>query len=231
MIECDAAEVNEDLLDKAFDLAQDEINKMCKAQDEFLAKCDINLKTILYNKPSEALMSYVKGIITPDKFAVMTGNTKVGFNEIFRQYEKEVLELAKDKIGQPEWDDFTESKLKIAAFNVVKHYIRDRVLHEGKRIDDRDMFTIRPLHCEVGLLPRVHGSGLFRRGDTQVLSTVTLGSPGDTEMVDTMEEDDLEKRYMHHYNFPPFSTGEAGKYSYYPGRREIGHGAIGENEF
>ena len=103
---------------------------------------------------------------------------------------------------------------------MVKHYIRDRVLHEGKRIDDRDMFTIRPLHCEVGLLPRVHGSGLFRRGDTQVLSTVTLGSPGDTEMVDTMEEDDFEKRYMHHYNMHPYSTGEANS-SRGTNRREV----------
>lgn len=227
MIECDAAEVSEEILDKAFDLAQEEINKLCKAQSDFLAKCDIDLKTILYNKPSDALMSYVKWIITPDKFAVMTGHTKVSFNELFRLYEKEVLELAKDKIGQPEWEDFTESKLKIAVFNVIKHYIRDRVLHEGKRIDDRDMFTIRPLHCEVGLLPRVHGSGLFRRGDTQVLSTVTLGSPGDTEMVDTMEEDDVEKRYMHHYNMHPYSTGEANS-SRGTNRREVGHGRLAE---
>lgn len=158
MIECDGAEVSEELLDKAFDLAQEEINKICKLQSEFLAKCTITTKAIAYNKPSDELMAYVKGIITDDKFAAMTGFSKVGFNELYRQYETEVLELATEKIEDKSLEDFTPSAIKIAVFNVIKHYIRDRVLREGKRIDDRDMFTIRPLHCEVGLLPRVHGS-------------------------------------------------------------------------
>ena len=77
MIECDGAEVSEDMLDKAFDLAQEEINKICQFQSDFLAKCEINAKTIAYNKPSDELMAYVKGIITPEKFAAMTGFTKV----------------------------------------------------------------------------------------------------------------------------------------------------------
>lgn len=227
MIECDAAEVSEELIDKAFALAQEEVNKLCKVQNEFLKKCTVTAKEIAYNKPSDALLAYVQGIITPDKFAAMTGNSKVGFNVLFYQYEKEVLELAKEKISNDEESDFTVSKIKIAVFQVVKHYIRDRVLHDGKRIDDRDMFTIRPLYCEVGLLPRVHGSGLFRRGDTQVLSTVTLGAPGDVEMLDTMEEDDLEKRYIHHYNMHPYSTGEANS-SRGTNRREVGHGRLAE---
>lgn len=227
MIECDAAEVDEALLDKAFDLAQIEINKICKMQSEFLAKCSPVAKTIAYNKPSDALIAYVQGVITPEKFAAMTGHTKVSFNELFSQYEKETLELAKEKIEDASIEDFTTSKVKIAVFNVIKHYIRDRVVHEGKRIDDRDMLTIRPLYCETGLLPRVHGSGLFWRGDTQVLASTTLGSPGDTEMVDTMEEDDLEKRYMHHYNMHPYSTGEANS-SRGTNRREVGHGRLAE---
>lgn len=227
MIECDGAEVSEELLDKAFNLGQQEINKLCKIQAEFLAKCSISAKEIKYNKPSDALMAYVQGIITPDKFLAMTGHTKVSFNELFNQYQDEVLTLAKDHIADENQEDFTTSKIKIAVFNVIKHYIRDRVLHEGKRIDDRDLVTIRPLYCEVGLLPRVHGSGLFWRGDTQVLSTVTLGSPGDVEMLDTMEEDDVEKRYIHHYNMLPYSTGEAGS-SRGTSRREVGHGRLAE---
>lgn len=163
MIECDGAEVSEDLLDKAFALAQEEVNKLCKIQAEFLAKCEIRVKEIMYNKPSDALIAYVEGIINADKFAPMTGNTKVSFNELFYQYEKEVLELAKEKIDSADHPDFTVSKIKIAVFAVIKHHIRDRVLHEGKRIDDRDLLTIRPLYCEAGLLPRVHGSGLFWR--------------------------------------------------------------------
>ena len=77
------------------------------------------------------------------------------------------------------------------------------------RIDDRKQEDIRPLYCEIDVLPRVHGSALFRRGDTQILSTVTLGAPGDTETQENMEEDNIKKRYMHHYNFPGFSTNEA----------------------
>lgn len=99
-------------------------------------------------------------------------------------------------------------------------------LEEGKRVDGRAPDEIRPLRAEVGLLPRTHGSGLFERGETQVLSIVTLGSPGDEQVLDTMEESG-KKRYMHHYNFPGFSVGEA-KPVRSPGRREIGHGALAE---
>lgn len=163
MIECDAAEVSEELIDKAFALAQDEINKLCKVQVDFLAKCTIAPKEIMYNKPSDALLAYVEGIINTEKFLAMTGNAKVGFNDLYYQYEKETLTLAKEKIANPDHPDFTESKIKLAVFQVIKHHIRDRVLHEGKRVDDRDILTIRPLYCEAGLLPRVHGSGLFWR--------------------------------------------------------------------
>lgn len=103
---------------------------------------------------------------------------------------------------------------------------RRHTLEEGKRVDGRSPEEIRPLSAEVGLLPRTHGSGLFQRGETQVVSVVTLGSPGDEQTLDTMEESST-KRYMHHYNFPAFSTGEV-KPVRSPGRREIGHGALAE---
>ncbi len=103
---------------------------------------------------------------------------------------------------------------------------RRRTLEEGKRADGRGIDEIRPLAVEVGILPRTHGSGLFTRGETQVLSIVTLGSPGDEQVLDTMEESG-KKRYMHHYNFPGFSVGEV-KPIRSPGRREIGHGALAE---
>jgi polyribonucleotide nucleotidyltransferase len=103
---------------------------------------------------------------------------------------------------------------------------RRMVLEDGKRVDGRGLDEIRPLSCEVGLLPRTHGSGVFNRGETQVLSVVTLGSPGDEQLLDTMEESG-KKRYMHHYNFPGFSTGEVSPIRS-TGRREIGHGALAE---
>lgn len=100
------------------------------------------------------------------------------------------------------------------------------ILEEGKRVDGRALDEVRALSAEVGLLPRTHGSGLFSRGETQVLSVVTLGGPGEEQVLDSMEESG-KKRYMHHYNFPPFSVGEVGRLGS-PGRREIGHGALAE---
>ena len=95
------------------------------------------------------------------------------------------------------------------------------------RVDNRSMTDIRPLFTQVDTLPRVHGSGLFRRGDTQVLSTVTLGAPGDVLLLDSMEENRIEQRYFHHYNFPPFSTGTAQAIRFLS-RREVGHGKLAE---
>ena len=113
---------------------------------------------------------------------------------------------------------------------MIEGYVEEemfrKVMEEGVRIDGRKLDEIRPLSSEAGLLPRVHGSGLFNRGETQALSIVTLGSPGDEQTLDTMEEDST-KRYMHHYNFPAFSNGEV-KPLRGPGRREIGHGALAE---
>jgi len=108
----------------------------------------------------------------------------------------------------------------------VKSEMRAMILNEGRRADGRDTTTVRPISIEVGLLPRAHGSGLFTRGETQVLTIATLGMPSESQKIDTLSTDE-EKRYMHHYNFPPYSVGEA-RSSRGPGRREIGHGALAE---
>src|SRR5438309_8485702 len=108
----------------------------------------------------------------------------------------------------------------------VKERVRQKILDDGMRPDGRQTTEIRPISCEVGLLPRTHGSALFTRGQTQVLSIVTLGSIGDKQKLDGLGLEE-SKRFMHHYNFPPFSTGEA-KPLRSPGRREIGHGALAE---
>ncbi len=134
----------------------------------------ISAKEIKYNKPSEDLISFISNILTKDKLNAMTGNSKVPFNELYATYEKEALALCKEHIADANKEDFTETKVKMAVFNVIKKFIRARTLDTGKRVDDREVKDIRDLYCEAGVLPRVHGSGLFRRGDTQVLSTVTL---------------------------------------------------------
>ena len=100
------------------------------------------------------------------------------------------------------------------------------ILDEGVRVDGRELSEIRPLSCEVGLLPRTHGSGFFKRGQTHVLTVCTLGPMADVQVLDGLWEEE-SKRYMHHYNFPPYSVGET-RPMRGPGRREIGHGALAE---
>jgi len=123
-----------------------------------------------------------------------------------------------------------EEQIQTVILSRVKIYIEEfitaRILEKGQRLDGRGIEDVRPLHCEVGLLPRTHGTGLFMRGDTQVLSVITLGAPGDKQTLDTMEEDGT-KRYMHHYNDTPATYGEAGPLRG-PGNRAIGHGALAE---
>lgn len=123
---------------------------------------------------------------------------------------------------------FPDSKGKVgeALYKLQKKIVRNLILEEGKRVDGRGLMDIRELSAEVNLLPRTHGSGLFQRGQTQVLTNVTLGPISEVQMLDGVDLED-EKRYMHHYNFPAYSVGEA-KTSRGPGRREIGHGALAE---
>ena len=118
------------------------------------------------------------------------------------------------------------SQISYAIKALTKRVIRERIVNDGVRIDGRDTTTIRPLFAEVGLIPTAHGSGLFQRGETQVLNVCTLGMPKMNQMLDSLGTDDF-KRYMHHYNFPPFSTGETG-FMRGPKRREIGHGLLAE---
>ena len=220
MIECESLEFPDELMKQAFTLGQKVIDEACDLQLDFLKTLDIQQKEITFNKPSEATMAFVKTLLTDENLQALAGNTKVPFNDLFSQYEKEALEAAKEKVESEDAEEYTESKIKMAVFNTVKGFIRSRTLATGKRIDDRQIKDIRPLFCETDNLPRVHGSGLFRRGDTQVLSTVTLGGPKDYLVLEDMEHNDVEQRYFHHYNFPPFSTGEA-KAMRGTGRREI----------
>jgi len=133
-----------------------------------------------------------------------------------------------EEIQQHFAEIFPEMELKIAeaVYKLEKKVVREYILEEGRRVDGRRLDEIRPLHAEVSVLPRTHGSGLFQRGQTQVLTTLTLGGIGEVQMLDGVDLEE-EKRYMHHYNFPGYSVGEA-KPSRGPGRREIGHGALAE---
>ncbi len=132
------------------------------------------------------------------------------------------------KVQEKLAEKFPDQKSKIAdaLYKLQKKLVRNAILEEGKRVDGRDLMQIRALSSEVGLLPRTHGSALFQRGQTQVLTNVTLGPLNEVQTLDGVDEEET-KRYMHHYNFPGYSVGEA-KSSRGPGRREIGHGALAE---
>ena len=134
-------------------------------------------------------------------------------------------ELAAE-VGERLAEQYSKDQISAGFFQVLKGEVRQRILNQGLRPDGRRTNEIRPVSCEVGVLPRTHGSGLFNRGETQVLSIVTLGSVALKQRLDTVGPEDT-KRFMHHYNFPSFSTGEARRVGS-PGRREIGHGALAE---
>jgi polyribonucleotide nucleotidyltransferase len=220
MIETEANEVSKDILKKAFEIGQAEIDRSCDFQLQYLSQLSITPKEITFNKPSHTLEEAVHAFLGTEKLESMMGNTKVSFNDLYYLFEKELLEAFKEQIADEANEEYSVSKVKMAFFNIIKHHIRERTLSTGSRVDNRTSLDIRPLHCEVGLFERTHGTGLFRRGDTQVLSTTTLGGPTDYLILDDMENDDVKQRYIHHYNFPPFSTGEA-RGIRGTGRREI----------
>jgi polyribonucleotide nucleotidyltransferase len=220
MIETEANEVSKEILKKAFEIGQEEIDRSCDFQTQYLSQLSFSPKEVFFNKPSHQLEETLHTFLGEEKLEAMMGNAKVSFNDLYYQYEKELLEEFKEQIEDKENEEYSPSKVKMAFFNIIKHHIRERTLSTGKRVDNRTQLDIRPLYCEVGLFERTHGTGLFRRGDTQVLSTVTLGGPTDYLILDDMENDDVQQRYIHHYNFPPFSTGEA-RGIRGTGRREI----------
>lgn len=147
-----------------------------------------------------------------------------------RERKQVAKELLDQFVEQLEKADQPEEIIKYVKNNFEKYLEEEAsraILERELRIDGRRLDQIRPLDCQVGILPRTHGTGLFSRGETQVLSVVTLGAPGDAQILDEMTEDDTQKRYLHFYNSPPYSFGEAGPFRS-PGRREIGHGALAE---
>jgi polyribonucleotide nucleotidyltransferase len=165
------------------------------------------------------LESQIRSLVLDNMQDVLSLNSfKAERDEGLDRLEEETLE----KLSE----DYSEQKIAEGFKNVLKSEVRSRILNLGIRPDGRSKEEIRPISCEVGTLPRTHGSGLFTRGQTQVLSVATVGSLSMKQTLDTVGPDST-KRYMHHYNFPPYSTGEARRVGS-PGRREIGHGALAE---
>ncbi|MEI6913704.1 MAG: polyribonucleotide nucleotidyltransferase, partial [Armatimonadota bacterium] len=202
------------------ELGHAEIKKLCDAQDELAAKLGVVKVEPIIVQPDPEIIDRVKSdflseiteaIVDPDKAA-----REGGLNDVKKSIVERLAEAFPDK----------GSQIAEAVEKIIKKEVRRLIVHEGKRPDGRDEKTIRQLTSDVGLLPRVHGSGMFTRGQTQVLTALTLGSVDDSQIIDNLEED-TKRRYMHYYNFPPFSVGEV-RPMRGPGRREIGHGALAE---
>jgi polyribonucleotide nucleotidyltransferase len=229
MVECGAQEVDEETILRAFALAQDMIRPLVEVQNQMRQQLG-KPKAEYRGAPSnEALLEQVYSKTYERIRNIIAENTG-------RSDRKDAMEELETDVVL-EYDDFNaaqendENKIvirdvKAAIDTVMTNEVRRRIVEEGIRPDGRTLTQIRPLAAEVGLIPRVHGSGLFTRGQTQVLSVATLGTPGDAQEMDGVAPEE-DKRYLHHYNFPPFSTGEATPLRG-PKRREIGHGALAE---
>ena len=225
MIEAGADEIPNDIMLEAIKKAHEEIKNIC----DFIS----NIKAEI-GKPK---FEYKSFIVDKDVYDEIEANFKDRMYKDVQAIDKEVrdeniskitediLAYFVEKYGEEE----TENKKQDIADSVhdlEKKCVREMILEEHKRPDGRGLTDLRPLSCEVGVLPRVHGSAIFTRGQTQVMSIATLGMKSEEQMLDGIDEED-SKRYMHHYNFPSYSVGEA-RPSRGPGRREIGHGALAE---
>lgn len=220
MIEAGANEVSDEIMYEAI-LKAHETNK---GVIEFInrIKSEIGKEKFSYesSNPSEEMFEAVKNYTEEDlKFALYTPDKNVREERLAPIYEK-VYEHFSEIYPD------SEKQLNECIYKVQKHIVRRWLLDEQKRVDGRGMDEIRSLDAEVGILPRVHGSGLFTRGQTQVLTVLTLGPMSDEQTLDGIDSQE-SKRYMHHYNFPSYSVGET-RPSRGPGRREIGHGALAE---
>lgn len=220
MIEAGANEISNDVMFDGIMFAHEENKKIVEFIKSIVAEIGREKIPFESNDPSEELYEAIKAFAIDDVKAALDTDDKRIRDERLRPVYDAVHAEFDEKF--PEEAD----KIEDCLYKLQKFVVRRWLLDEGKRVDGRGINEIRPLNAQIDLLSRVHGSGMFTRGQTQVLSIATLGTARDAQMLDGIDED-VEKRYIHHYNFPSYSVGET-KPSRGPGRREIGHGALAE---
>ena len=225
MIEAGANEISNEAMLEAIKAGHVEIQKIC----EFISKMKDEIGKPKFEYKSfevdHDLYAYLEETFTEEmKVAVQTDDKDTRDAQVTALSDK-IAEAVAEKFGA-EYAEANGQGIGEAIYKLEKKCVRDMIFFEHKRVDGRAIDEIRPLSCEVALLPRVHGSALFTRGQTQAMSIVTLGMASEEQELDGIDTE-TAKRYMHHYNFPSYSVGEA-RPSRGPGRREIGHGALAE---
>lgn len=227
MVEAGAKEVSEEDMLAALMFGHEQIKKLCAFQEEIVAACGKEKREIELYAVDETIDREVRANFEAQIRAAVSIKEKLERYGKIDDLTDEAAEMIANKEYESEKDQNNAVKQAreicrgIEADEVRRLIIEDKVRPDGRQIDE-----IRPLNSQVDLLPRVHGSALFTRGETQVLSTTTLGALNDNQIIDDLTVVD-SKRFMHHYNFPPYCVGETGRMGN-PGRREIGHGALGE---
>ena len=216
MVEAGASEVDESLVLEAIGIGQDVNAELISLQEEMAERVGKPKAQVEMTTLSDEVRDAVEEFVRARDWDLLA--TKNERDETTAERQKELIAA----LGETH----PENELKVALKEMTKAIVRKRILEEGQRTDGRKTDEIRPISCEVGLLPRTHGSGLFTRGETQVLTIATLGSMGERQKIDGIEPEE-SRRFLHHYNFPPFSVGEA-RFLRGPSRRDVGHGALAE---
>ncbi len=228
MVEAGANEVDEETMVKALRFGHEAMDDLIAVQEQMRAQLGKPKREYEPAVVDEALAAEVEQKVTEDIVRILETHTmRTERNEALEELRTRLL-AEYESARQGEDDETPPPLADVSAVldATLKKEVRRRILDEGIRPDGRDYTTIRPLAAEIDVIPRVHGSGLFKRGQTQVLSICTLGTPRDSQPLDGLYPEET-KRFMHHYNFPPYSTGETWLLRG-PKRREIGHGALAE---
>jgi len=218
MVEAGAQEVTEDIIIQAIKFGHEANQDIIQLQEELQQACGKPKLAAPVSEINPEVASAISPLVEGKLEHVLSLTDKQSREQAFSELKKEIVESLSESFATEDILSAFETK--------VKAEVRGNILNKAQRLGGRSLTEVRPITCEVGILPRTHGSGLFTRGETQVLTITTLGSVGKEQQLDGLGIEE-SKRFMHHYNFPPFSTGEVKRIGT-PGRREIGHGALAE---
>lgn len=222
MVEAGALEVPEEVMLEAIMFGHEEIKRLVEFQEKIVAEVGKEKMEVTLFSPTEEIEKRVTELAKDKLIDAIQTIEKLAREAAIDEVKQEVLAIFEEEEAEPE----VIQQVSAVLDSIVKNEVRRLITEEKVRPDGRKVDEIRPLSSRVGVLPRTHGSALFTRGQTQALSVCTLGALGDVQVLDGLDLEE-EKRFMHHYNFPAYSVGETGPIRG-PGRREIGHGALGE---